>query len=332
MALNRELYGLQKPKGPIKEKKEMSFAARRRHQFWSADVRYMDNDHLGGRAYVVSVMDNHSRCILASAVTRTQDLASYLSVLYAAVERYGSPEALVTDGGGVFRARQARAVYEALGIAKQEIERGRPWQNYVETTFNVQRRMADWHFAKAKNWPELAQAHERFVEDYNAQSHFAHRGRDDGRRSPAEVLGFASGVRHREEELRRAFFSTRFVRVLDALGYARFRHWRLYGEEGLAGREAALWLAAESLTLEHGGNPLSRYAVRVEADTGELRSVGRPRLFGTSHTAAQPRLFGLDALGEAGWMKALRLEGYAPREPRRPQALQGALFPYAGAL
>jgi hypothetical protein len=63
--------------------------------------------------------------VLSSAVTRTQDLASYLSVLYAAVARYGSPEALVTDGGGVFRANQSRAVYEALGIAKHEIERGR---------------------------------------------------------------------------------------------------------------------------------------------------------------------------------------------------------------
>jgi putative transposase len=226
LALNRELYGLEKPKGPIKEKKEMPFAARRRHQYWSADVRYVDNDRVGGRAYVVSVMDNHSRCILASAVTKTQDLASYLSVLYAAVERYGSPEVLVTDGGGVFRARQARAVYEALGIAKHEIERGRPSQNYVETTFNVQRRMADWHFARAESWPELVEAHGRFVEDYNAQAHFAHQGRDDGRRSPAEVLGFASGVRHREEELRRAFFSARFVRVLDSLGYTRFRRWR----------------------------------------------------------------------------------------------------------
>jgi putative transposase len=126
LALNRELYGLEKPKGPVKEKKEMPFAARRRHQFWSADVRYVDNGRVGGRAYVISVLDNHSRAVLSSAVTRTQDLASYLSVLYAAVERYGSPEALVTDGGGVFRANQARAVYEALGIAKHEIERGRP--------------------------------------------------------------------------------------------------------------------------------------------------------------------------------------------------------------
>ena len=335
LALNRELYGLEKPRGPVKEKREMPFAARRRHQYWSADVRYLKGHNLGGRAYVISVLDNHSRAILASAVTRTQDLlASYLSVLYAAVERYGSPEALVTDGGGIFRANQAKGVYEALGIAKHEIERGRPWQNFVETHFNVLRRMADWHFAQAEDWSELVEVHERFVEDYNAQAHSAHEGRPDGRRSPEEVLGFVSGVRHREEELRRAFFSTRFVRVLDALGYTRFRHWRLYGEEALAGREAALWLAAESLTVEHAGEPLSRYEVRVEATTGELRSVARPRLFESSHELRRPqqRLFALDSLGEGGWLKAMRLAGYAPRSPRRVQALQEALFPYAEAL
>ena len=60
----------------------------------------------------------------------------------------------MTDGGSVFRANQAKAVYEAAGIAKHEIERGKPWQSYIETTFNIQRRMADWHFAKARtDWP-----------------------------------------------------------------------------------------------------------------------------------------------------------------------------------
>lgn len=198
--------------------------------------------------------------------------------------------------------------------------------------------MADWHFGRAASWPDLVEAHDRFVEDYNAQKHWAHREREDGRRLPREVLGFAPGVRQGpcEEELRRAFFSTRFVRVLDSLDYARFRHWRIYGEEALAGREAALWLAAESLTVEHAGEPLSRYEVRVEATTGELRSVARPRLFETSHQKSRPqqRLFALDSLGEAGWLKAMRLEGYAPRSPGRPAslALQQALFFYAEAL
>lgn len=70
-------------------------------------------------------------------------------MLYEAVKRYGSPEALVTDGGGVFKANRAIAVYEALGIEKEEIERGKPWQSYVETTFNIQRRLADHHFQRA---------------------------------------------------------------------------------------------------------------------------------------------------------------------------------------
>ena len=132
----------------------------------------------------------------------------------------------------------------------------------------------------------------------------------------------------------RAFFSWRFVRVLDALGYTRFRHWRVYGEEALAGKEAALWLAAESLTVERAGGPLSRYEARVDPAPGELRSVARPRLFENSHALrrSQRRLFALDSLGVGGWLKALRLEGYAPRAPRRPLALQEALFPYADAL
>ena len=60
--------------------------------------------------------------------------------------------------------------------------------------------------------------------------------------------------------------------------------------------------------------------------------MGRPRLFGTSATLAQAKLFGLDALDEAGWLKALKPEGYAPWRPRGPLALQQALFPYAEAL
>ena len=226
LALNRELYGLDKPKGSPRQAKAMPFASDRRHRYWTADVRYLDavDEHLlGGRAYAITVLENHSRAVLASAVSPTQDLTAFLSVLYAAIERYGSPEALVTDGGSVFRANQARSIYEALGIEKEEIERGRPWQSYVETTFNIQRRMADWHFGRAGSWPELVAAHDAWVEDYNEQPHWAHRGRKDGRRSPQEVLGWLTGVRYRPEDLERAFFSTRFSRVLDSLGYARFR-------------------------------------------------------------------------------------------------------------
>ncbi len=37
--------------------------------------------------------------------------------------------------------------------------------------FGIQKRMADWHFAKAETFPELAEAHDAWREDYNAQRH-----------------------------------------------------------------------------------------------------------------------------------------------------------------
>jgi hypothetical protein len=44
LAVNRRVYGLEKlTKEPAKEKREMLFRAERRHQFWSADVRYLDD-------------------------------------------------------------------------------------------------------------------------------------------------------------------------------------------------------------------------------------------------------------------------------------------------
>ncbi len=193
--------------------------------------------------------------------------------------------------------------------------------------------MADHHFARAKSWDELVEVHDAWRRDYNAQRHWAHEGREDGRRSPETVLGFyTSLLRYREEDLSRAFFSTRFSRVLDGLGYARFRDWRLYAEEGLARREAAVWMQPGTLTVEYGGETLSAYDVDLALgrEAGKkLRTVGRPRLFETSYALPQLRLFALD---DAGWLKVLKLEGYAPRRPRGPMPLQEVLFPYLDAL
>lgn len=218
-----------------------------------------------------------------------------------------------------------------MGIAKETIEKRKPWQNYVETTFKIQKRMADYYFARAESWEELVAAHDRWVEQYNTQRHWAHRHRKDGKKSPAEVLGFLTSVRHRPEDLERAFFSTRFTRVLDASGYARIRHWRIYAEEGLARREVALWLGPEVLTVEYAGEPLARYEVEYSARTKNLRGVKRPRLFETGHKrgSPQPRLFELAVLGENGWLKALKMDGYSPRTGRHRRALQLALFSWA---
>jgi putative transposase len=332
LAANREAEGLKKPSRGRKEKKGMPFKASFRHEYWTSDVRYIDHSiPETGQAYVVAILENYSRAVLASTVTLSQDTNAYLSVLHAAIGRHGSPNAIVTDGGGVFRSDRAKAVYEALGIEKVEIERGQPWQSFIETNFGLQRRLADHFFARAETWENLVAEHDLWLERHNTQRHFAHEGREDGRRSPSEVLGPVRVVRHHPLDLSRAFFSTMLVRRLDASGYARVKHWRVYAEEGLARREVAVWLGAGEMEVEYGGQTLSRYDVSLSREA-KLEAVTNPRLFSTPYGAAQLKLFGLEeVLGAAGWLKALRLDEYAARS-QRPEALQQALFPYLDAL
>jgi hypothetical protein len=76
---------------------------------------------------------------------------------------------------------------------------------------------------------------------------------------------------------------------------------------------------------------LSRYDVKYLPDTKKRVRMSRPRLFETSGVLPQLRLFGLQALGEAAWLRALKLEEYATRQPRQQEALQ-PLFAYLDAI
>jgi len=144
LALNRTLYGLPRPSSAEPhEKKPMPFAAQRRHQYWSVDVRYIEDNKVSDKhVYVIAVLGNFSRAMLASLLTPRQDFTAYLIVLRAAMREHGVPEGIVSDSGGIFKAKQAQRIYEALGIEKHQIDKGQPWQNYIETMFSVMRRMA----------------------------------------------------------------------------------------------------------------------------------------------------------------------------------------------
>jgi len=193
--------------------------------------------------------------------------------------------------------------------------------------------VADHHCAKAETWEELVEEHDRWLESYNTQRHWAHEDREDGWRSPAEVPGWVTGVRYHLRDLERALFSPRFTRKLDSFGYARLKHWRVHAEEGLAKCEVALWLGIDGLSVEYGGQTLSRYDDSLSSAATKLKDVTNPRLFVTRYRTPQLKLFALeDVLGESGWVKALRLEEYAVRTRQRPQGLQDVLFPYLDAL
>jgi len=140
LALNRKLYGVLPPaESAPRERKEMPFKAHFRHEYWSVDVRYIEKHSLGfpEPIYLISVLENYSRAILASKISRSQNQWDFLEVLFAALSTAGAPNAIVSDGGGIFYCNQAMDVYSALGITKERIEPRQAWQNYIESHLYV---------------------------------------------------------------------------------------------------------------------------------------------------------------------------------------------------
>ncbi len=318
MARNRALYGLDKPKRSPRQKKEMPFKASRRHEYWAMDIRYIEKHNLGGDkpVYAISAIENYSRALLASTISPTQDLVPVLMVLFEAFRAHGVPEAIVTDGGSVFRANRIVELCRVLGIQRERIDQGQTWENYIETHFSIMRRMADHHLKRATSWEELLAAHRRFVDDYNAQSHWAHRERQDGRHSPAEVLGWVRGTVYPEPVLHRVLYATRYTRHIDRYGYVRLSNWRLYRERGLAGTSASVWVYNGSIRLEYEAVLLSVYSFEFEPDGRHIREVRNPRLVDTPFHSSQLLLF---ELGPDEWLLHLRAADYSPRRRVRSE-------------
>jgi len=321
LSLNRALYGLSAPSGGApRERKQMPFKAHFKQEYWSVDVRYIEEHSLGfpEPIYLISVLENYSRACLASKISATQNQWDYLEVLFAALSTFGAPSAIVSDGGGIFRCNQAMDVYAALGIRKEQIDKRQAWQNYIESHFNTVRKMADAKFARATSWEEMISVHRSWMRDYNAQRHFAHEKREDGCHSPAHVLGEQKGTVYPESVLNRILFATRYTRHLNRFGYLRVQGWKLYGEAGLPSSPVTVWVYDGSITVEYQAVTLSNYRVELEEDRKQIKQVSSPHLATTPFRS--PQLTLLD-VGPDEWRLYWRAPSYQHR--RRIHHVEG---------
>ncbi|MBA3824228.1 MAG: transposase [Ktedonobacterales bacterium] len=319
MAEHRTLYGIGKELAEEpRPARDHPFKGSHRHERWCLDIRYIEKHQVPGAKgalYVITIMDAFSRAILASGLFQSQALSCVLIVLYAAIREFGCPQHLITDNGGVFRAKQALTIYETLEIDKKWIEKRQSWENLVEAHFSIMRRIGDFEIERAVTWEGAKLAHERFVQAYNEQPHYAHRKRQDGLVAPADVLGHKPSLRrYTPEQLHRLFYATRFVRFLDRGGYIRFRRWRIYGEEELARRQVAVWVYGTTLTLEYANAPLTQYEAIRQPDKQHFRRIGDPRQFQTPFTSEQGQLWPADEIPRR---MAYRLPDYARRKRRK---------------
>src|SRR2546421_3696881 len=292
-----------------------------RHEYWSVDVRYIEEHRVAevqGPIYLISILENYSRVVLASKISPTQNQWDYLEVLFAAFSAVGVPKAIVSDGGKIFYCNQALEVYKALGIKKEQIEKRQAWQNSIETHFNIIRLMADAKFEVATSWEQALAIHRKWMQDYNHQPDFAHEKREDGCHSPAQVIGWHKGTMYPEAVLDRILFATRYTRYLDKHGFLRFFNWKFYGERGLARKPVSVWVYEGTLKIEHEAVTLSKYTVELEEDRKHLKGVSNPRLADTPFRSPQLTLIDISP---HEWVLYWRMPTLAPA--RRKHQVHG---------
>ena len=199
MAINRQFHGAsgpwasdKKPDDADNELKELPYQPLYRHHYWFIDLRYLVRRD-GRWIYSICILEGYSRKILAGMASEYQDLIAILQILAAAIAEYGCPKGIVSDNGAVFDADVYKAVLTALDIERCLIEKGKPWQNLIEAQFKVQLRLADHKFEQAETLEAIQTEHAKFIETFNTTSHWAHQKREDGLRTPLDVLRWVRG-------------------------------------------------------------------------------------------------------------------------------------------
>ena len=103
-------------------------AIERANQVWCADITYLPMAR--GFAYLVAIMDWHSRKVLSWRLSNTMDVGFCKEALEEAISRYGSPEIFNTDQGSQFTSEAFTDVLKAHHIRISMDGKGR-WMDNV---------------------------------------------------------------------------------------------------------------------------------------------------------------------------------------------------------
>jgi putative transposase len=102
---------------------------------WAYDF-VQDRTHDGRPFRMLTVIDEYSRECLAIVVARNLTSDDVLQVLTDLFIEHGVPDHIRSDNGGEFTAKVVRAWLGRIGVRTLFIERGSPWENRYNESFN----------------------------------------------------------------------------------------------------------------------------------------------------------------------------------------------------
>ena len=218
-----------------------------RHEYWFIDGRQMDFALDGVKWWSILILEGYSRTILAGAMAPTEATWAALMVLYTACLRYGAPTFLVSDSGGAYTSEAFEAVCKRLEIDHKTIvsTQGQSYLNWIETHFNIQRRLYDYQLSLASSPSDLEQRHQAFIQLSNTT---APQGLLVDQRLPpipVEVLGTAQGRPYTPEVLAEKFAHALFPRTTNRYGCVTLHSYHFYVESGVPHTQVLLWVYGE---------------------------------------------------------------------------------------
>ena len=142
-----------------------AFEALAPHVIWAMDICYLyTRKHDGFDRYLITILDDHSRTVIASGLYARQTVAEVVEVLKAAVLMYGVPQRLVCDHGSQFTCSEFRRVCTVIQLAVDYAPPHYPqYKGKIERFFRTAR--SEMPRAQA---PEVASGlHAAWIAEYN---------------------------------------------------------------------------------------------------------------------------------------------------------------------
>jgi hypothetical protein len=147
---------------------------------------------------------------------------------------------------------------------------GQRYLNWIETHFNIQRRLYDSQWSCASSPSDLEQRHQAFMHLYNTT---AHQGLLADKRLPpipGEALGPAQGRHYPQEVLAEKFAHALFPRTTNRYGCVTLHSYHFYVESGVPQTQVLLWVYDEHVRAVLDNVVLAEYHCRYD---GRARQV-----------------------------------------------------------
>ena len=238
------------------------YEAARPHECWQLDgkgpfaVRFLASGHT--HAHVLTVLDDHTRAVLAAHVALAEDTLAAIAAFCKAAARYGLPDRMQFDRGSAFDSDAFRDGIAHCGVHRNYVRARHPQaQGKIEA---YHRSLARWFVDELRAQEVHDLVHLQLLLDATiALVYQKHRHRSIGM-SPEQRLGNCISTRKLSEtELARAFYITATALSDDKTGEVQLPNGRFRVPLAHAGKRASFRY-----------DPVRAIAVLVTSDRREI--------------------------------------------------------------